>query len=157
MKFFALPRVDGGVEIMQLAPIAARGPDGTEVKISRIIKRDDGWAVTLANQGKEATAVLPRLEPPQGFSFVYATPADEIARWHPDRRADITGESHEVAEADCRAMGAADPTRKYREAWRFDARAKAFSHDTAKKSEIDARPPIKSLEQRVADIEGRAK
>lgn len=155
MKFFALPRNDGGVEIMQLAPIAARGPDGKEVKISRIVNRDDGWAVTLANAGKEATAVLPRLEPPQGFSFVYSTPEDEIARWHPARRAEITGASHEIAEADYRAAGTADPARKYREAWKFDTQEKTFRHDSQKKAEIDARPIPKTERQELEELKAR--
>lgn len=97
MKFYALPRNDGGVEIMQMA--------------------GDG------------------------------DPLVDVAKWPPHRRAQMTGEVHEISEADYRAMPAQGP----REAWTVAGGKLAIN--AAKKAEIDARPKPLTVEQRIADLE----
>lgn len=78
-------------------------------------------------------------------------PAAENAKKHPSWLAQLSGEIIEIAEADLIAFGAADPQRKYRDAWKFEGGALVV--DAAKKAEIDARPVPLTLEQRVAALE----
>jgi hypothetical protein len=97
MKFYALPKVDGGVVVMQ----CVEGAD----------------------------------------------PAVEIERWHPNTRALVTGEIHEI---DPKSL----PTdRTYRAAWTLDKGALVV--DETKKAAIDAAPKPLSLEQRIAALEAK--
>lgn len=94
MKFYALPKVDGGVAIMQCV----------------------------------------------------GDPAVELSKWHPDRRAIVTGEIHEI-----------DPNelpkdRAHRDAWAMNG--KKVEVDSVKKAALQVRP---SIEDRLSALEAKDK
>lgn len=132
IKFFALPRRDGGVEIMQTPPHSVRlSHRATAEEKARVttekIKYSSGRAYVL-----RAGAWLPIEEignlaaPPV---LLYATPAEAIAKWPAHRQAEInTAAIRPIDQAEI------PQDRTYRNAW-TDTGA-SIGHDMVKAQEL---------------------
>lgn len=96
-------------------------------------------------------------------------PDEVLAVWFRDHPGEYTGAKHLMSAADYdayKALCAADNAyirladgevvRKYRSAWRFNPANRRFSQDANKKAEIDGRPAVKSIEERMAALESKA-
>lgn len=79
-----------------------------------------------------------------------------VQKWlnAPFNSGSFTGEIVEIDETTYKAH-AASVSRKYRPAWRYDKQAKAFSLDPPTVAAIDARPVVKTVEEKLADLEAK--
>lgn len=132
LKYFALPRLDGGVEIMQMPPHSVRlsyratAEEKAHVTTEQIRYKGGRAYVLRAGAWLPIEEIGNLTTPP---ILLYATPAEEIVKWPAHRQAEINA-------AAIRPVNPAEipQDRTYRNAW-TDTGA-AIGHDMGKAREL---------------------